>query len=251
MIPIVLSLALAGAVPAAPSLAGMSVTGSSTGVTLRFTASAPLPAPEVRQLQSPARLYFDLPGFVPGPTRRWAVGLGAVRQVRSALNQPDPPLTRVVIDLDAAASWRVERSPDGLEFAVVVATPAVPTHAATGAPAVDRTRQIAARLSSLAPALEAMRAWNGPSDAELTTVIAEAEALADAARAARMSGTREALLVSGAAEALLAAAKARTAALSDGREQSRLNAISAAAGALLLIELMETKGGQTPFFPEW
>lgn len=240
MIPIVLSIALAGAAPAAPALVGMSVTGSSTGVTVRFEASAPMPAPDLRQLRNPARLYFDLPGFVPGPTRHWAVGLGAVRQVRSALNQPDPPLTRVVIDLDADASWRVERSPSGLEVAIIVATPAVPTGA--GAPAVDRTRQIAAQLYSLGPALEAMRAWNGPSDAELATVIAEAEALAEAARAARMSGTREALLVSGAAEAVLAAARARAAALGDGREQSRLNAISAAAGALLLLEYSNADG---------
>lgn len=236
MIPIVLSIALAGAVPSAPSLVGMSVTGSSTGVTLRFEASAPVPAPEVRQLQQPARLYFDLPGFVPGRTRHWPVGLGAVRQVRSALNQADPLLTRVVIDLDAAASWRVERSPSGLEFAVIVATPAVPAAGASGPPAVDRTRQIAERLYSLWPALEAMKAWNGPSDAELTTVIAEAEALVEAARAARLSGTREALLVSGAAEAVLAAAKARAAALGDGADQSRRNAISAAAGALLLMD---------------
>ena len=242
MIPIVLSIALAAAAPAAPSLVGMSVTGSSTGVTLRFEASAPLPAPELRQLRNPARLYFDLPGFVPGATRRWAVDLGAVRQVRAALNRPDPPLTRVVIDLDAATSWRVERSPSGLEFAVILATPAVPAATASGPPAVDRTRQIAGRLYSLGPALEAMRAWTGPSDAELTTVIAEAEALAEGARAARMSGTREALLVSGAAEAVLAAAKARAAALGDGSDQSRLNAISAAAGALLLLDYLDVDG---------
>lgn len=234
MISILLSVALAGAAAQAPSLVGMSVTGSSTSVTLRFEASAPLPAPEVRQLSSPSRLYFDLPGFTPGRTRHWAVGLGAVRQVRAALNQPAPPLTRVVIDLDAATSWRVERSPSGLEFAVIVATPAVPGVSAP--PAADRTRQIADRLHSLGPALEAMRDWSGPSDAELTTVIAEAEALAEGARAARMSGTREALLVSGAAEAVLAAARARAAALGDGSEQSRRNAISAAAGALLLLD---------------
>jgi hypothetical protein len=236
MMPILLTIALAGAAPAAPSLVGLSVTGSSTGVTLRFEASATIPTPEVRQLQNPARLYFDLPGFVPGRTRHWAVDLGAVRQVRTALNQPAPPLTRVVIDLDAAASWRVEQSPSGLEFSVIVSSPAVPAAVASGPPPLDRTRQIAGRLYSLGPALEAMRAWTGPSDAELTTVIAEAEALAAGARAARLSGTREALLVSGAAEAVLAAAKARAAALGDGTEQSRLNAISAAAGALLLMD---------------
>lgn len=232
MIPLCVVLAVAVSAGAgqdtAPVLRSVAWAQSEAGITLRFEGSQPLPAPAVTKLGGPDRLYFDLPGFKPGSTHEWEVGLGPVRRVRAALNRATPPVTRVVVDLDAGTTWRIERSASGLEFFVIIGP--------QGPPAVDRTQQIAARLASLAPALEAMRTWTGPTDAELTTVLAEAEALAEAARAARMSGTRDALIVSGAAEAVLAAARARATALADGAEQSRLNAISAASGALLLLE---------------
>lgn len=229
------ALMLGGIAPgdAAPALTGLSVTTSAGAVTLRIEAAAPLPAFEVRRLQNPARIYLDLPGVTPGPTRQLDVSAGTVRGVRAALNQRDPAVTRIVIDLTTPTTWTVSRAASGLSADIVLMGPASAT--------VDRTAQIAARLASLTPSLEAMRAGTGPSDAELTQVLAEAEALVEAARAARLSGSREAQIVSGAADAVLAAARARAAALASDSDQARQNAMSAAAGALLLVRLGELK----------
>lgn len=218
---------------AAPALTGLSVSTSAGAVTVRIEAAAPLPAFEVKRLQDPARIYVDLPGMTPGPTRQLDVGAGTVRGVRAALNQRTPAITRIVIDLTTPTTWTVSRAASGLSAEIVLMGPASAT--------VDRTRQLAGRLAALTPSLEAMRAGTGPSDAELVQVLAEAEALVEAARAARLSGSRVAQLVSGAADAVLAAARARAAALASDSEQARRNAMSAAAGALLLVGMKELK----------
>src|SRR5690606_64585 len=200
---------------APPALSGLSVTTAGEVVTVRLESDSPLPAFDVRRLENPFRIYFDLPGMTPGPTGHVPVGEGTVRGVRTALNRRNPPVTRVVIDLAAATTWTISRAASGLSVDIVLMGPASAT--------VDRTRQIADRLASLAPALEAMRAGTGPSDAELARVLAETEALVEAARAARLSGSRDAQLISGAADAALAAAHARATAIASPGEQTRQN----------------------------
>lgn len=245
-----------------PSLVSVRAEDTPGGLVITFrTTEAAVPT-AVKRLEDPERLYFDIPGFVPGQQPSWAVGIGPVRRVRAALNKAQPARTRVVIELTERRPWHVEPGASPREFRLVVegaaapAPKAIPSEfaaaarkAAQAAPPVlppappDERTRIASRLFALAPALDAMRMGTGPSDAELVIVIAEAEALAAAARVVRVSGAAEDLLLSGAADALLNAGRARAAALGSGDAQARANAMSAAAGALLLIDHMRARGG--------
>lgn len=229
-----------------PALESVRAEASEGAVTLTFaTTSASVPT-EVKLLESPFRLYFDIPGLRPGPEANWSVGLGAVRQVRAALNQRDPVVTRVVVDLVERVSWKVEPGRSPREFRLIVtgtggfaSTPPAdrvePVEPAEPA-AEPRVVQIAAGLDALAPVLESMRAGDGPSDAALTVLLSRAETLADAARAMRGPDGSSHALLRATADAVLTAARARAAALASGDAQARANAASAAAGALLLLD---------------
>lgn len=217
------------------------------GVTLTFTASGAVVPTPVKLLEEPFRLYFDLPGVRPGAERRWSVGDGVVRQVRAALNQRDPIVTRVVIDLADRASWKIEPGGSPREFRITVTPAGLPRAdagaGAGGAPEAtpDRSAHIALGLDALAPTLEAIRAGDGPSDAALTVLLARAEALAAAARALRGPDTAHDALLRATADAVLSAARARAAAVASSDAQAHANAVSAAAGAILLIDRLKTE----------
>lgn len=252
-----LTLFAAEAQPApAPTLQQVTAELSEGAVVLTFaTSAASVPGP-VKALESPIRLYFDVPGFRPGDRHSWDVNLGPVRQVRTALNQPRPPVMRVVVELAARATWRVEPGRSPREFRLVVtpgeadaaATPALsgePAKPAEPAEPAERAEpqvpedsaraQIREALNALGPVLESIRAGDGPSDAALTVMLSRAESLAGAARALG-AGTGDDALLRIAADAVLSASRARAAAVASGDAQSRANAVSAAAGALLLID---------------
>ena len=260
---LVLALLLSGPPSAQrPSLVDVTAEETGAGLVLTFRTSEAAVPTGVKRLEDPERLYFDIPGFVPGRQPSWSVGIDPVRRVRVALNQAEPARTRVVIELTERRGWRVEPGASPREFRLVVEgagqpepreTPSAFADAALRAaqaarPAVpppppDERTRIAGRLFAFAPALDAMRAGTGPPDAELVSLIAEAEALAAGARALRVSGAADDLLLSGAADALLTAARARASALGSGDAQARANAMSAAAGALLLVDHMRARGG--------
>lgn len=219
-----LTLFAAEAQPAtAPTLQQVTAEVSGGAVVLTFaTSAASVPGP-VRLLESPFRLYFDVPGFRPGTRKNWDVDLGPVRQVRAALNQPRPAVLRVVVELTGRAAWKVEPGRSPREFRLVIASPASPASEPVRA-------QILAALEALTPVLESIRAGDGPSDAALTVMLSKAETLAGAARASNDA------LLQVAADAVLSASRARAAAIASSDAQSRANAVSAAAGALLLID---------------
>lgn len=222
-----LTLFAAEAQPAtAPTLQQVTAEVSGGAVVLTFaTSAASVPGP-VRLLESPFRLYFDVPGFRPGTRKSWDVGLGPVRQVRAALNQPRPAVLRVVVELTGRAAWKVEPGRSPREFRLVIASSASPA-----SPASESVRaQVLAALEALTPVLESIRAGDGPSDAALTVMLSKAETLAGAARASNDA------LLQVAADAVLSASRARAAAIASSDAQSRANAVSAAAGALLLID---------------
>lgn len=239
---------------AAPRLDAIRATPSGDDVVVRLLLSGPATPSEPVLLENPWRLYVDLPGVQPGSRKTVDVRTGAVTHVRVALNQTAPPVTRVVIDLSSKVAWRSERSADGRELRLIVGggaaaakpapAPAGPrgavfyAPAAPAAPAVprDRREQIRAGLFAMSGAFEAIRAWTGPSDADLAAMIASLEELATGARAMQVSGSASDRALLSAIDAAGAAARARAAALADGTAQSRDNAIAAAAGALLLID---------------
>jgi hypothetical protein len=218
-------------------------------VTLRFAEAAKPGEPAL--LSDPWRLYFDVPGVLPSEESSIAVGSGTVLTVRMALNRRVPPRTRVVIEMTSKPVWRVEREPDGRTMRVVIekvfaeenqpALPRgtliyIPPTAGTASVAVDRREQIRSQLFAMAPAVDAMRAWTGPSDADLANIIAATGQLSSGARAMQITGSAADLALVSAIDAVSAAATARAKALADGTPQSRANAIAAASGALLLIE---------------
>ena len=73
---------------------------------------------------APFRVFVDFVNVVPGVDTVTKVGRGGVRQVRVALNQADPPVTRVVLDLTQRSTYRVEEDPANLEFRIIVGTAA-------------------------------------------------------------------------------------------------------------------------------
>lgn len=232
--------------------------GGVTTVTIGLMPGAQVSEP--RLLEQPWRIYFDITGVRPGSRRLLEVGGGPVARVRLALNQPDPAVTRVVIDLSEQAPWRMERA--GGDVRVVIGSEAAraagaPIEAAEApgkviyvppgpvTPAVDRRAQIRARLFAMAPAVDAIRTWSGPADGELAALIAESEELATGARAMTVSGSAADQALVAAIDAVAAAARARARAIADGTEQSRANAISAASGVLLMFEHLRNVDGKS------
>jgi len=67
------------------------------GVTVEISVSTQF-APQGVRLINPDRLVFDFPGFaLRGTSRRIPVDRGPVQEVRAALFQADPPVTRIVV----------------------------------------------------------------------------------------------------------------------------------------------------------
>ena len=94
----------------------------------------------------PYRLFVDFASVVPDVDPVTLVGRGGVDQVRVALNQSSPPVTRVVLDLSRRSTYRVERDPNGLEFRIIVGPD--PSAAASNTPAEPAERS---RTTSIPP----------------------------------------------------------------------------------------------------
>jgi hypothetical protein len=70
---------------------------------------------QVQMVPNPERLVIDIPNSVPGPgLRRLAVNQGDVRGVRVSLYSAMPPITRVVVDLNAPEWYHVAPNNFGL-----------------------------------------------------------------------------------------------------------------------------------------
>lgn len=236
-------LALLAALPLmdqpAPRVTGVTAVASGQDVLVTIALNVPASPTAATMLRSPWRLYFDLPGVRPG-VRTPAASAGVVSRVRLALNQPNPARTRVVIDLAREVQWRVERGGDGRSIRVILrdmsAVPLIDyTPPAEPAPAVDRRQTIRTQVIGMRAMVEAMRAWTGPSDAELVTLMAAIDQLSAGARAMAVSTSAEDQALVAAIDAVGAAAAARARALAENTPQSRANAIAAASGARILL----------------
>ena len=94
--------------------------GGAERVVVEITADRPI-AGRLQALGSPAaRLFVDLPGVVPEVPDLTEVHLGAVQRVRVALNQSQPPVTRVVLDLEGTARYRLEPGATPHEMRITV-----------------------------------------------------------------------------------------------------------------------------------
>src|SRR5919198_113158 len=94
----------------------VSHSGSETKV--EVTLSAPV-SPSVQIATQPDRLVLVLPNTLSrAQQQRVAVNDNGVRGVRMGLNSNNPPVTRVVVDLDEARSYAL--APDGNKITLIV-----------------------------------------------------------------------------------------------------------------------------------
>ena len=82
----------------------------------------------------PFRVFVDFVNITPEVDSVTPIGRGGVERVRVALNNSNPPVTRVVVDLSQRSTYRMERDPITHEFQIIiglvsstnVATPKMP-----------------------------------------------------------------------------------------------------------------------------
>jgi hypothetical protein len=80
------------------------------GVKLEITANGPI-APLAQFVPNPDRLVVDIPNTRPGAAlHSLPVGRWGVKSVRTGLLSNKPPVTRVVVDLDALQSYQISAS---------------------------------------------------------------------------------------------------------------------------------------------
>lgn len=116
--------AQAAQAPAATELTGVEVGRNADGVTVTLKGNGKLAYGTLQEAdRPPLRLVVDFPGVRPNVPPA-TPGQGALRRVRVALNNPNPLVTRVVLDLDVKVTYSVKASPDGREVTVVLAGPA-------------------------------------------------------------------------------------------------------------------------------
>jgi AMIN domain len=175
-----LVLLIAAAAPVAFSMPAeinkISAVPDGQKVRIEVNLTSPL-TPKVTTAVHPARLIFDFPNaLVDGPSHWLAVHANGVRQVRIGMPVADPPVTRVVVDLDSLRPFGVETSDNKVVLeilppaarevsgqvnnpAAVVASPMVPTR-----PVPDSFND----ENSIAPAADDSSQTKSPATARLT-----------------------------------------------------------------------------------
>jgi hypothetical protein len=90
-----------------PSIRRVQVLGNQTAVEIEIEASEHM-APQAQMLTGPDRLVVDFPNAVPGnQLRSQSVNRGGVKDVRVGLFTANPPVTRIVFDLNAAQPYQI------------------------------------------------------------------------------------------------------------------------------------------------
>jgi hypothetical protein len=101
------ALQLFAAAGPAATLRRVGVLGTGKSVEVEITASRPI-APSAQEVKSPERLVLDFPNTVPDAALRdVTVNRGDVKTIRVGLFTSDPPVTRVVIDLETAQKYQM------------------------------------------------------------------------------------------------------------------------------------------------
>jgi len=89
------------------SIRRVQVLGNQSAVEIEIEASEHM-APQAQMLTGPDRLVVDFPNAVPGnQLRSQSVNHGGVKDVRVGLFTANPPVTRIVFDLNAAQSYQI------------------------------------------------------------------------------------------------------------------------------------------------
>jgi AMIN domain len=84
------------------------------GVKLDIAANGSI-TPRIQVVPDPDRLVIDIPDATPGPDLHpLLVGHWGIKNVRAALHSSKPPVTRIVVDLDAVQPYQVSTSDNGV-----------------------------------------------------------------------------------------------------------------------------------------
>lgn len=111
----------------------LAIRGSEQGIEVEVTSSQPV-GTETQVLTGPDRLVVDFPGTTPGSqVRGITVNQGGIKAVRVSLFQSNPPVTRVVLDLQGPSAYQLV--PNGNAVVVKLGAPASPAPAVAAVPA--------------------------------------------------------------------------------------------------------------------
>jgi hypothetical protein len=122
--------------PSATRLVGVQVGSNADGIVVTLRGNGRLAYGSMTEADTPpARLVIDLQGVRPDVPPS-TPGRGVLRRIRVALNNPEPLVTRVVLDLERMVGHRIRPSADGREVSVTLESAAgeAPERTAAAAP---------------------------------------------------------------------------------------------------------------------
>lgn len=104
----------ANSTSATGSIGKIGVTPRADGLTIAIAVTTPV-KPEATLLHNPDRLVIDFPGCdLTAPTRHIPVNSGPVKGLRLSQFSLSPPVTRVVVDLDARPDFQLKPAENGI-----------------------------------------------------------------------------------------------------------------------------------------
>lgn len=168
--------------PLCPVLQKVRVLRGPDGLTIEISANSPL-SPTAMLVENPDRLVIDLPNTVAGRLRTIPVQTNGVKSVRFAPNSANPPVGRVMIDLEQPREYQLV--PEGNKLLVrlygrATAQAAAPASAQpTIVPDAAAVMQSAPRTPNVPPA----------ETAPPTTEVAESVPVAHSSAGLYISGT--------------------------------------------------------------
>ena len=250
-----------GALRRVATLRSVTVVPSKDGATVVIEANGPLAEPSSGLATDPPRIYFDFVDVLPGPPIQPAPENQFVRRVRVAEHNASPLITRVVIDLTRKTTYRIDSStsqqgrvtvsleatrdpinatqPSGARGTTAATTQAAKPAPATGESAYAvRISAPLVRLHALRPLLESIDRQANPLTDNLDAAAGEFEAIGKILGGIKAPRSRER------AHALLQrtctmgvrAIRVRQDGARTNDPGATLNAASAAAGALLMLD---------------
>lgn len=115
----------------------VAILGAGGQVEIEISGSQAL-TPQAQVIANPARLVVDFPGAIPGSSlHNMAVNRGDVKGVRVGLFASNPPVTRVVLDLNSPSPYQL--FPSGRSVIVKVGNAGTMTNASVGKPTLQIT----------------------------------------------------------------------------------------------------------------
>lgn len=153
----------------------LAVVGSEQGLGVQVIASAPVTT-EAQMLTGPDRLVIDFPGALPGRALRGLrLNQGQIKAVRAGLFRSNPPITRIVIDLNEPTAYRLVTAGTAV-FVKLGSEPAMAASQAVPGVSIDRHPTARALAALPRPATPPLRVG---FERGLLTISASKATLAD------------------------------------------------------------------------